>query len=102
MKVSLASFVKVSALVLATSPLYSYADEDVTVTDAKIVSAVKAALNSHAALRANGLRVQSVNEVVYIYGQVDTRAEAADAVEIVRNVPQVEEVVDMTSTGFNG
>jgi len=91
--------VNAAAVALVLSPIYAYAAEAPN-SDAAIAAAASAELKNHTALRADHLKVQSVNGVVYVYGTVDTGVEAHDAVEILSKLPQVKGVVDMTSS-FN-
>jgi len=90
--------VNAAAIALVLSPIYAYAAEESPNTDAAIAAAASAELKNHAALRADHLKVQSFNGVVYVYGTVDTGVEAHDAVEILSKLPQVKGVVDMTSS----
>jgi osmotically-inducible protein OsmY len=63
--------------------------------DAQIAADVRKMINQHPALEApNSVRVQSMDHVVYLYGQVDTELERSMAESIAGTVPNVRRVVD--------
>ena len=71
--------------------------------DAKIAVDVRALMNHYPALEApNSIRVQSMDHVVYLYGQVDTDLERFMAESVARAVPGVTRVVDSISLSYAG
>jgi osmotically-inducible protein OsmY len=71
--------------------------------DAKISADVRALMNHYPALEApNSIRVQSLDHVVYLYGQVDTDLERSTAESVARAIPGVTRVVDSISLSYAG
>jgi osmotically-inducible protein OsmY len=71
--------------------------------DAKIAADVRTLIRQHPALEApNYVRVQSMNHVVYLYGQVDTDLERSMAESIAGAVPDVRRVVDSINLSYEG
>ncbi len=62
--------------------------------DAEINAAVKSALNTDAALKADNIDVQTSNGMVHLRGLVDTRIEVQDAGNIAKGVPGVTSVMN--------
>ena len=86
-----------SALLAALVPAYALAD------DASIKSQVQAELKMHPALQApNSIRVQTRNQVVYLYGHVDTELQREEAVSIAEGVSNVKRVVATIRTTYAG
>ena len=71
--------------------------------DAKIAADVRTLIHQYPALEApNSVRVQSMDHVVYLYGQVDTELERSMAESVARAVPEVRRVVDSISLSNAG
>ena len=71
--------------------------------DAKIAAEVRTLIRQYPALEApNSVRVQSMDHVVYLYGQVDTDLERSMAESVARAVPEVRAVVDSISLSYAG
>ena len=71
--------------------------------DAKIASDVRTLMHQYPALEApNSVRVQSIDHVVYLYGQVDTDLERSMAESVARAVPEVGRVVNSISLSYAG
>ena len=69
--------------------------------DADIRAAVEARFTQHAALEPpNLLRVQACDQIVYLYGLVDTALERNLAESVARDTPGVKKVVN--SIGISG
>ena len=63
--------------------------------DAQITAAVEARLHEHPAVEPpNLIRVQTLDQVVYLYGVVDTELERSIAESAARETPGVVRVVD--------
>jgi osmotically-inducible protein OsmY len=63
--------------------------------DAQITAAVEARLHEHPAVEPpNLIRVQTLDSVVYLYGEVDTELERYIAESAARETPGVARVVD--------
>jgi len=63
---------------------------------------ILAQLDKDAALHADTLHVETVGNVVYLTGQVDTALESEDAERAALSVPHVAKVVNQLSYGSNG
>jgi osmotically-inducible protein OsmY len=71
--------------------------------DAKIAADVRALMNHYPALEGpNSIRVQSLDHVVYLYGQVDTEVERSMAESVARAIPGVTRVVDSINFSYAG
>jgi len=71
--------------------------------DVKIASDVRMLIRQYPALEApNSVRVQSIDHVVYLYGQVDTDLERSMAESVAHAVPGVIRVVDSISLSYAG
>jgi osmotically-inducible protein OsmY len=71
--------------------------------DAQITADVRALINHHPALEApNTIRLQTMDHVVYLYGQVDTELERSMAESSAHAVPGVRRVVDSISLSYAG
>jgi osmotically-inducible protein OsmY len=71
--------------------------------DAKIAADVRALIHQYPALEApNSVRVQSMDHVVYLYGQVDTDLERSMAESVAHAVPGVTRVVDSIGLSYAG
>lgn len=71
--------------------------------DAKIAADVRALMNHYPALEApNSIRVQSMDHVVYLYGEVDTDLERSMAESVAGAIPGVSRVVDSISLSYAG
>jgi osmotically-inducible protein OsmY len=71
--------------------------------DAQIDARVKALLAQHPALAApNQVYVRTLNQVVYLSGQVTTGLQKETAESVVREAPGVRRVVDNISVGYEG
>jgi osmotically-inducible protein OsmY len=70
--------------------------------DGKISAAVKTQLNKENALKIDNIRVQTINHVVYLSGQVDTQRERFDAMSIAAHVAGVAKVVDNLGVSGRG
>lgn len=63
--------------------------------DAKITADIEALIRQHPAIEApNSVRVNTIDHVVYLYGQVDTEQERATAESLAHQVAGVRRVVD--------
>ncbi len=71
-------------------------------TNLSLAETVHQAINNHATLAADQIRVQAFGDTVYLTGQVDTQAEAASAESIARGVEGVRRVVNSTSVSSAG
>jgi osmotically-inducible protein OsmY len=72
-------------------------------SDAAITSRVQADLRQHPALQApNSVRVQTVSQVVYLHGHVDTELQRDEAETIARQVPNVKGVNDSLRLTYAG
>jgi osmotically-inducible protein OsmY len=69
--------------------------------DARIAADVTARLNQSSALEADHLRVQVIDRVVYLHGEVVTMLEYFLAGEIAGKTPQVVRVVNGTNLPQN-
>ena len=56
---------------------------------------VLAQLKQNPALLSDQLHVETIGRTVYLSGVVDSQAERADAEQIARSLPQVDEVVNL-------
>ena len=71
--------------------------------DASITAQVEAGINQHPALEApNSVRVQTVDQVVYLNGQVDTELQRELAESLARAVPGVKRVVNSINFSYAG
>jgi osmotically-inducible protein OsmY len=71
--------------------------------DAKIAADVRTLIRQYPALEApNSVRVQSMDHVVYLYGQVDTDLERSMAESVARAAPEVRRVVNSISLSYDG
>jgi osmotically-inducible protein OsmY len=71
--------------------------------DQKITAQYDALLKQHPALEApNSVRANTVNGVVYLYGQVDTEVERSEAEELARQVAGVRRVVNSINFPYQG
>jgi osmotically-inducible protein OsmY len=71
--------------------------------DATIAADVRALMNHYPELETpNSIRVQSLDHVVYLYGQVDTDLERSTAESVARAIPGVTRVVDSISLSYAG
>ncbi len=71
--------------------------------DTELDAQVWAALERHpAAQPPNLIRVQTLNHVVYLRGQVDTDSERLTLEQAARGVPGVARVVDLIYLGYDG
>ena len=72
-------------------------------TDKKITVAVEAVIHQYPSLEApNQIRVQTVDHVVYLYGQVSTDLQSEMAQQAALSVDGVTRVVNSISLGFEG
>jgi osmotically-inducible protein OsmY len=70
--------------------------------DAQITAQVTAAFRQHSALEEpNGVDVQTVDNIVYLYGLVNTEVNRADAGEVAKSVPGVTRVVNSIAVAGN-
>jgi osmotically-inducible protein OsmY len=70
--------------------------------DAEVTAQVQAAFRQHPALEEpNGVDVQTVDNVVYLYGLVNTEVNRADAQEVAKSVPGVTRVVNSIAVAGN-
>jgi osmotically-inducible protein OsmY len=71
--------------------------------DAKITHDVRELISHYPALMApNSVRVQTMNHVVYLYGEVNTGLERSTAESVASAVPGVTRVVDSISLTYAG
>ncbi len=71
--------------------------------DGRITAEVRALINQHPALMApNRVRVQTVAQVVYLYGQVNTELERSEAEELAQQVSGVKRVVNSIHFSYEG
>lgn len=71
--------------------------------DANITAGVEAQFDQHPALEApNSVRVQTLDHVVYLSGQVDTDTERAMAESVAHQVAGVTRVVNSISLSYGG
>jgi osmotically-inducible protein OsmY len=63
-------------------------------TDAKITSDIQSSFNAYPEFGADQLRVQTINNVVYLNGILSVSPERADAEAVARQTPGVTQVVD--------
>jgi len=71
--------------------------------DGRITADVRALIDQHPALMApNTVRVQTVDHVVYLYGQVDTEVERSEAEELAHQVSGVRRVVNSINFSYEG
>jgi osmotically-inducible protein OsmY len=71
--------------------------------DRQITSAVQGVIHHYPSLEGtNSVRVQTLNHVVYLYGQVDTEQESWTAQQAALSVPGVDRVVNSISLGYQG
>jgi len=72
-------------------------------SDAGITAQVLADIRQHPALEApNLVRVQTVRQVVYLNGQVETELQRSLAEELAREVPGVKRVVNSINFSYQG
>jgi len=66
--------------------------------DAQITAGIEALIRQHPAIEApNSVRVSTIDQVVYLYGQVDTEQQRATAEALAHQVAGVRRVVDSIS-----
>jgi osmotically-inducible protein OsmY len=71
--------------------------------DAQITADIQALIRQHPAIEApNSVRVSTIDQVVYLYGQVDTEGERETAESLAREVAGVRRVVDSISFSYEG
>jgi len=71
--------------------------------DAKLNAAVKQVISQYPALEApNSVRVQTINHVVYLYGQVNNEVERSTAQQAALSVDGVDRVVNSINLSFEG
>jgi osmotically-inducible protein OsmY len=71
--------------------------------DARMTLDVRALLSQYPALQApNSVRVQTMDHVVYLYGEVNTDLERSTAECVAHAVPGVRRVVDSISLDYAG
>jgi osmotically-inducible protein OsmY len=71
--------------------------------DAEITAGIQALIRQHPALEApNSVRVQTLDHVVYLYGQVNTELERSDAEELAHQVAGVTRVVNSIHFSYEG
>ena len=71
--------------------------------DAKITRDVQALMSRYPALQApNSIRVQTMDHVVYLYGEVNTGLECSTAESVAGAIPGVTRVVDSISLEYGG
>ncbi len=81
---------------LASCAAFGTCGSDACADDAKITAAVEARFDRHPELEPpNTIDVQTLNQVVYLHGLVDTSLEISIAESVARNTPGVARVVDM-------
>lgn len=93
----------VTAVTLPACAVYSTCGFAGCAGDAKITADVRALINHYPALEApNTIRLQTMDHVVYLYGQVDTDLERSLAESSAHAVPGVTRVVDSISLSYAG
>jgi osmotically-inducible protein OsmY len=71
--------------------------------DEAITSEVEASFQRYAELAIpNAIRVQTRNQVVYLYGHVSTGMQRDEAVSLAQRAPNVRRVIDSIRTGSAG
>jgi osmotically-inducible protein OsmY len=71
--------------------------------DANMTRDVQALMSQYPALQApNSIRVQTMNHVVYLYGEVNTGLERSTAESVAYAVPGVTRVVDSIALSYAG
>jgi osmotically-inducible protein OsmY len=71
--------------------------------DAKLTAAVNASMRNYPSLEApNSVRVQTIDHVVYLYGQVGTDLQRLMAQDVAIAVPGVKRVVNSIGLEFEG
>lgn len=71
--------------------------------DAQITADIEALIRQHPAIEPpNSVRVQTVDRVVYLYGQVDTEQQREIAENLSHQVAGVRRVVDSINFSFQG
>jgi osmotically-inducible protein OsmY len=71
--------------------------------DAQITADIQALIRQHPAIEApNSVRVSTIDQVVYLYGQVDTEGERETAESLAREVAGVRRVVDSINFSYEG
>src|SRR3974377_2309447 len=71
--------------------------------DKEITAAVDKVISQYPALQApNSVRVQTIDHVVYLYGQVNTEGERSTAQEAAQSVSGVKRVVNSINVSYQG
>jgi osmotically-inducible protein OsmY len=71
--------------------------------DKEITAAVEKVISQYPALQApNSVRVQTIDHVVYLYGQVNTDLERSTAQEAALSVSGVKRVVNSMNVSYQG
>ena len=71
--------------------------------DKEITASVEKVISQYPALQApNSVRVETIDHVVYLYGQVNTELERATAKEAALSVSGVKRVVNSINLGYQG
>jgi osmotically-inducible protein OsmY len=71
--------------------------------DRRITAEVQSLIRRYPALQGvNTVRVQTLNHVVYLYGQVDTEVERSTALQVALSVLGVRRVVDSIEFQYEG
>ena len=91
------------AIALSGCAVYSKCGLSGCPGDAQISAEVRALINEHPALEApNSVRVQTLDQVVYLYGQVDTELQRALAESLALQVAGVKRVVNSINFSYQG
>jgi len=71
--------------------------------DVQITADIQALIRQHPAIEApNSVRVSTIDQVVYLYGQVDTELERETAESLTHEVAGVRRVVDSINFSYEG
>jgi osmotically-inducible protein OsmY len=71
--------------------------------DRRITASIEALITQHPAIEApNIVRVNTIDHVVYLYGQVETELQRATAESLAHQVPGVRKVVDSINFSYQG
>jgi osmotically-inducible protein OsmY len=91
------------AVVTVSSCVAHPCQRDSCQADREITRSVNRLLLNYPSLQApNTVRVETVNRVVYLYGQVDNEVERSTAQQAAQSVPGVARVVNSISFAYEG
>jgi osmotically-inducible protein OsmY len=71
--------------------------------DQRITASIEGLIKQHPAIEApNIVRVNTIDHVVYLYGQVETELQRATAESLAHQVPGVRKVIDSINFSYQG